>query len=57
VTSTSLSIALARPLDHDHRPVVEVADTLARVLAGLDDPDAEVLAGQQRGLSPRSRAS
>src|SRR5262245_14276788 len=41
---------LRTTLDDDHRPVVEVADTLTHVLAGLDDADAEVLAGQKGGL-------
>ena len=37
-------------LDDDHRPVIEEADTLARLLALLDDPDVELLAGQDRGF-------
>ena len=37
-------------LDHDHRPVVEEADALAGLLALLDDPDAQLLAGQDRRL-------
>ena len=37
-------------LDDDHRPVVEEADALAGLLALLDDPDPQLLAGQDGGL-------
>ena len=37
-------------VDDHHRPVVEVADALARLLAFLDHPNAHFFAGQDRGL-------
>ena len=37
-------------LDDDHRPVIEETDTLASLLAFLDDPHVQFLAGQDRGL-------
>ena len=40
----------APPFDDDHRPVVEEADALAGLLALLDDPDVQLLAGQHGGL-------
>ena len=48
VTATSRSRSMCRraAFDDDHRAVVEEADALARLLALLDDPDAELLAGQ-----------
>ena len=49
-TSRSLVDVACAALDDDHRAVVEEADALARLLALLDDPDAELLAGQDRRL-------
>ena len=40
----------AAALDHDHRPVVEVRDALAGLLALLDDLDLQRVAGQERRL-------
>ena len=37
-------------LDHDHRAVVQEADALSGLLALLDDPDPQLLAGQDRRL-------
>ena len=50
VTSSLGSMCLRAAFDHDHRAVVEIADALAGVLAGLDHTDPKVLARQQRGL-------
>src|SRR5439155_22754311 len=41
---------LRAALDHRPRPVVEVADALAGILARLDHPHAQVLAGEQGRL-------
>ena len=50
VTSSSRVDVAGAALDHDHRAVVEEADALAGLLALLDDPDPQLLAGQDRGL-------
>ena len=41
---------LAAALDDDHRAVVQVAHALARLLARLDDPHFDRLAGQEHRL-------
>ena len=44
-------VDVAHPaFDDDHRPVVEEAHALTRLLAFLDDADAQLLAGQHRRL-------
>ena len=40
----------AAALDHDHRPVIEIGEALAGLLALLDDLDPQGVAGQERGL-------
>ncbi len=41
---------VAAPFDDDHRAVVEIADSLARLFAGLDDANFNVLAREKGRL-------
>ena len=50
VTSRSVLMIAAAAFHDDHRAVVEEADALAALLALLDDPDPELLAGQHHRL-------
>jgi len=45
-----LADMLAAPFDDDHGAVFQVADALARLFAGLDHADLDLLAGQEDRL-------
>ena len=44
---------LPAPFDDDHRAVLEIANALPRFVAGLDQPDDHLFAGQHDGLQRR----
>ena len=48
-----LPLMLPRLLDYDHRSVFQISDALPRLVAGPDDADRHLFAGQNHRLERR----